>query len=299
MARTLDQIQQSIIAAVAASQELSPLQALTVTELEQLQPDSTSRVAQWRKLVHAMALSQHDLEVLMEAAFARMELLIASQRVATVAWWQETILRFQFGAVADGNGNYNNSALTVAQVDAMKVFKYAAVTRTVESTNIIMRGKVAKLAGDVLVAVSAAELAAGQAFVNANTPAGSITRLTTGSGDLIKLVIEIHFDPQVLDSDGKRLDGTGDSPVEDATRAFLQRIEFNDSYVRAYHTDALQRVPGVKIPVIREAASKYALHDYTTTTVANAGVIDQIRVADSGYFIIDNAEFIITYLPYE
>jgi hypothetical protein len=299
MARTLEEIQQQLVDALNASQQLAPLEALTTDELQQTPPTSNSRVAQWRKLLHAVATCIYFLEVLMDEFYKRVEERIASQRVSKISWYQEQALRFQFGATTDANGYYDNSNRTTAEVEAMRVFKFAAITRTIQQGQIIMRCKVAGLNNGVLVAVTPQQLAAGQAFITENTPAGTNTIVTTGPGDLLKLELDIYFNPQVLDTDGKRLDGTNDTPVIDATEQFLKDITFNDSYVRAYHTDALQTVEGVRIPVVRFAASRYGIHQYNSTGIANAGVIDQLRVADSGYFIIDEAELVINYIPYE
>lgn len=300
MAKTVNDYQEMITASLSAAQDLDALEVLTPEEVAQEQPTSTSIVAQWRKLVYAVALCAHFIDTLIEEATARMEVLIASQRVHKISWYQEQALRFQYGMATDANGYYNNTGLDDDAIAAMRVFKYAAITRTVQQGAIILRCKVAGDDGSGnLVQNSQAEIAAGQAFMTDNSDAGTNLILTSGAGDDLKVTIDVYFDPQVLDSEGKRLDGTNDTPVLQATQAFLKEIEFNDTYVKTFHTDALQRVDGVRIPVIKYAASKYGVNGYDTDTVENAGVIDQLRVADSGYFKLDLEATVINYIPYE
>lgn len=300
MAKTVNDYQEMITASLSAAQDLDALEVLTPEEVAQEQPTSTSIVAQWRKLVYAVALCAHFIDTLIEEATARMEVLIASQRVHKISWYQEQALRFQYGMATDANGYYNNTGLDDDAIAAMRVFKYAAITRTVQQGAIILRCKVAGDDGSGnLVQNSQAEIAAGQAFMTDNSDAGTNLILTSGAGDDLKVTIDVYFDPQVLDSEGKRLDGTNDTPVLQATQAFLKEIEFNDTYVKTFHTDAIQRVNGVRIPVIKYAASKYGVNGYDTDTVENAGVIDQLRVADSGYFKLDLEATVINYIPYE
>lgn len=300
MAKSVKEYQELMLENMALSQELDALEVLTDAEIAQEQPDTNSIVSQWRKLIYAVALAAFFIESLLEEAISRMETLIASQRVHKISWYQEQALRFQYGMATDNNGYYDNSAIDSAAVAAMKVFKYAAITRTVQQGAIILRCKVAGEDGaGNLIQNSALEIAAGQIFMNDNSDAGTNLILTSGPGDDLKVVLDIYFDPQVLDTDGKRLDGTNDTPVIEATQKFLKNIDFNDTYIKAFHVDALQQVDGVKIPVVKEASSKYGIHNYTTTDISNAGVIDQLRVADSGYFKLDLSALEVNYIAYE
>lgn len=299
MARSIKQIQQGMIDSINQEPSLSALDVLTDNEQQSLSNlTSQSRVSAWRKMIYVVAQAIYFFEVLMDSFRLSVQQELDSQRVHKLSWYQNVLLNYQHGASYDDNGQYDNSVLTESQIEAMKVFKYAAVTRTVQGGVIVLRGKVANEVNGSLQESDATHITAGQSYMNDNTDAGTNFILTSGPGDDLKLELEVFFDPAILDSDGKRLDGTNDTPVIEATNEFLKQIEFNGSYVKAYHVDALQKVEGVKVPVIRDAASKYGSNTYTTTTVANAGAIDQIRVADSGWFKLDLNELQITYTPY-
>ena len=297
MARDIKTIQQTMLDAIAQTPDLSALQVLTDQEQGITGADSTSRVARWRLQMwcHAYGIYVHELEwdVFMQEVEAR----VAKTRVHTKKWYQERMLAFQLGAQTDANGNYDNSNRTPEEVDAMKVIKYAAVTKLVTDGVVMLRIKVAGETNGELTELSQAAFDAADDYREEFTDAGTFSELTMGPGDDLKLELEIHFDPQILDAEGKRLDGTNDTPVQDSIKAFLKDIQFNGEYVKAYHTDALQQVEGVEIPVIRLAASKYGTNQYDSTSLANAGEIDQLRVADSGYFKWDEAASTINFIP--
>lgn len=300
MPRKVPEIQDQITGYINEAQELSALEVLTPGEAAQEQPTSTSRVSQWRKSVYGFALAAHFLETLWEEFERRIRLLIASQRVHTISWYQEQILRYQHGAPTDALGYYDNTNRTVAEVEAMKVFKYAAITRTVQNGAIILRAKTAQVdSNGNLVANTSQHIAAGQSFITENSDAGTIVNITTGDGDDLKLEIDIYFDPQILDSDGRRVDGENDTPVIDATREFLKSLEFNDRYIIAKHENAIEAVEGVNFQSVKLAASKYAFHSYDSVGIPNAGVIPQTRVADAGYFTLDMDALVINYIPDE
>jgi hypothetical protein len=227
----------------------------------------------------------------------RVQASLDAQRVHKTSWYQDVLLKYQHGAVYDDLGNYDNINRTEAEVAAMQVFKHAAVTRTISNGAIVLRCKVAGESNGVFTAATAAQVTAASAYLQDNTDAGTLSLVTTGDGDDLLLKITVYFDPTILDSDGKRLDGTNNTPVLDATNTYLQQKELNDSYVKGDHEYAMRQVEGVRIVEVTEVASKYAQHSYTSTNIANAGPINQIRVADSGYFIVDMNELEITYEP--
>ena len=300
MARKISEIQQEALDHLVSIEDVSVLEVLTPAEIAQVNPDSNSRVSMWRKPFYAIAIAINALEVLWEEFERRVLILIAQQRVHSVPWYRDQILRYRHGAITDALGYYYNSNLTPSEIETMKVFKKAAITKTIQSGAIILRGKVAMEDSEGnLVPNTAEHIAAGQAFITDNTDAGTIVNLTTNEGDDLKLEIDIYFDPQILDSNGRRVDGTNDTPVIDATVEFLKSLEFNDRYIKSKHENALEAIEGVTIPNVKLAASKYGIHAYDSVNIPNAGLIDQIRVADAGYFRIDMAELTINYLPDE
>jgi hypothetical protein len=298
MARTLKEIQLSMLEIKNQDPELNALEVLTDDEQSSLvNLTSDSRVSIWRRFLYMIALTIFFFEVLMDEYERRVYKVVDEQRVHTILWYQDLVLKYQHGAVYDSLGNYDNTALTDAQVDTMKVFKHAAITRTINNNAVLLRAKVAGEVNGSFTPATAAQVIAAKVYFSDQADAGTLTTITTGEGDDLLLEMDIYFDPTILDSDGKRLDGENDTPVMDATNQYLRLKELNDSYVKGDHEAALRAVEGIRIAEITKAATKYAQYDYTTANISNAGEIKQVRVADSGYFIVDNAVLSITYIP--
>jgi hypothetical protein len=298
MARELNEIQQAALDIYAQESSFDALEVLTPNEQTGLSNlTSQSRVANWRKNIYVLSLQQYYFEIYMDEYERNVQARLDAQRVHKISWYQELLLNYQHGAVYDNLGNYDNTNRTDAQVEAMRVFKHAAITRTISDGAIVLRCKVAGESNGQFTAATAAQVTAASAYMRDNTDAGTLSLVTTGAGDDLKLKITVYFDPTILDSDGKRLDGTNDTPVIEATNTYLQQKELNDSYVKGDHEHAMRQVEGVRIVEVTEVASKYAANTYTSTGIANAGPINQIRVADSGYFIVDTNELEITYEP--
>ena len=83
-----------------------------------------------------------------------------------------------------------------------------------------------------------------------------------------------------MDSNGGRLDGNGSTPVKDAAIAHLKSLAFDGEFVKAYFTDALQKVEGVVVPEIRLCQARR----YDDPTFANVDVFYQTF---SGFLAFD------------
>jgi hypothetical protein len=106
--------------------------------------------------------------------------------------------------------------------------------------------------------------------------AGVHFKIFSNNADIYKCRLLINYDPLVLDSEGRRLDGTNDTPVIDAIRGYFKSFPFDSEFSNMALTDAIQQVDGVRIvqllwsnaqPIIDGAPSI----DITSTYVANAG----------------------------
>ncbi len=108
--------------------------------------------------------------------------------------------------------------------------------------------------------------------------------------DLLKVALSVQYDALILDANGKRLDGTNDTPIIDAINNYLSSITFAGEYSNMRLVDAIQDVDGVKIINLNAAWSKYSEFNY---------VLIQSRYAPmAGFMQFDSANSIINYLPY-
>jgi len=301
MARTINDIQNEILTARNTAAELSALEVLTTSEQTILNANSNSKVAIWRLWVWIFAFGQFVLEQYWDAFRIEIEKRIAASRIHTPKWYREKALAFLYGVpLVQDTDYYDLSLLTPAEIATAKIISNAASVRVVQNGYGTLRMKVVRTVGGVYAPVLPEHVTALDVYFNQHiADAGTVVNVTTAEADLLKLKVDIYYDPLILGADGSRLDGTNATPIITEIKTYLQSIDFeNGKLVLTYLTDKLQKVEGVVLPVIKEAFSKYGLYDYTTTGIQNVGVINEIRIADAGYMKLDESELLINYIPY-
>jgi hypothetical protein len=115
-----------------------------------------------------------------------------------------------------------------------------------------LRVKVAKSANGELVPLEEGELASLTAYMQRVKDAGVYVEVDSLVADRLQLHLDVYYDPLILTDDGKRIDGTDDTPVAKAIDEYLKNLPFDGVLVAAHLTDALQRVEGVLIPTLRD-----------------------------------------------
>jgi hypothetical protein len=146
-----------------------------------------------------------------------------------------------------------------------------------------VRLKVAKIVSGALVPLSSGELTALTAYMGRVKDAGVRLQVTSGNPDNLHLTVAIFYDPLVLDSGGRRLDGTSTTPVKDAIKAFLSNLPFNGLFVLNNLIAALQAVDGVRIGDVVSAQANYGITSYVT--------IAYEYLPDAGYMALDETWF--------
>ena len=299
MSRSINTIQDSILTAVDSSTELNALDVLTDNEQSSLSNlTSTSKVAQWRLFVWVVAFGIWVHEQLMDILRADIETRIAATRPFTKQWYTLTALNYQHGYALPETGVYPLplDATEAQDITASKVIKKAAVIQSIINGIGALRIKVATITSGELVAVSPEQLQGFQEYIELMGAAGVYVVATSSDADDLKLEYKIYFDPLILDNEGKRLDGTNDTPVLNAINTYLKSVEFNGVLSLAKLTDVVQAVEGVKNPFLQLASSKYGAYEYDSVGTTSAGVITDFRQPDSGYLKLDEAESIFTYI---
>jgi hypothetical protein len=269
MARTIAQIQQSIIDAKNAD----PVLGTTGTS----PLSSTSNVAMWLLWTYIVAVCQWTLENLFDAHKSEVSNILATQKPHTLQWYVTMAKAFQYGvALPAGSDVY--AVVPPADLTVL-IVNYAAA---VELTSLV-RIKTATNTGSVLGPLSSLQLTALSAYMNEVKDAGVRLQITSGNADNLQLAINIFYDPLVLDNTGARLDGTETQPVKDAINTFLGNLPFNGLFVLNFLVDALQAVNGVLICQVENAQANYGSTAYVPITVE--------YVPDAGYMTLDNTYF--------
>ena len=286
MAQSIQEIQEIIKQKVQDSEHLTPLDILTENQQDQI--TSTSRVSEWGRFVFVFAFVAWLQQKLYDVFKSDIEKRIAESQIHTKAWYRSKALSYQHGydLIEDTDRypaavDFNDQLL----IDASKVIKQAAIIKRGGS---ILRCKIATEQNGELSAVSEEVLTAFNAYMNEIVDAGTVIIPTSDPADDLKLTINIEIDPLVIDPMGQRLDGTNNTPVQDAINQYLKSLDFDGRLViNDLQSYVKNNTEGIRQVDIEYASSKYGFHTYDTVGVNNVGIINQYRTAESGYMKLD------------
>lgn len=275
MARTTDQIYNEL-----TTRYRGEMQAIGII----VNPAAWSQTNLLRVVFFAVALVMVTLEQAYDQLRAEIIAYIANMTPGRVQWYANMAKAFQFGYnLVPEHDYYNNTNVTAAQVGASKIIKHAAVVeQAVNLTQWGLRIKVATTAAGDLAPLSNVQLQAFVAYMEKVKYGGVPLLITTGVADSLFLQLDVYYNPLVLNNQGQRLDGTNNTPVQDAIKQHLLNLPFNGRFNLTQFVDSLQKVDGVSDPVLKLAESQYAALPRT--------VINVEYVPDAGYLRIVNPQ---------
>lgn len=222
-----------------------------------------SKVSIENIIFYIVAVCIWSLEQILEISIGQQNEYIKQIKIHSFTWYSMYAKKFEYGLdLPWGEVEYDNSGLTAQQVEAMQVVKFASCSKTPGGLMV----KIAGLDGSGNL-VPIPNGAGGTAdmftpfkeYMFRISAAGDTLFYTNAEADDLKLELTVYYDPLVLDSTGKRLDGTADTPVADAIEAYVKGMDFDGLLVPTFLTDALQQVEGVKIPVLSGCWSRYGV----------------------------------------
>lgn len=276
MARTTQEIYEAILAEKANEPELSEL-------------TNTSQTSRWRLIAYIVAKVHNVLELIFDKHKQSVMQIVSNERWGTLGWYVSKALVYQHGQdlIAETD-TYDNSGLSVAEIEQKKVVKYAAVH---ENTNGSISLKVAKGTDGNLESLSVSETSGLRSYFNRIRPAGIVVNVLSADADLLKKNVKIQYNPLILDSSGKRIDGTSDTPVLDAINKYLAGIEFAGEYSNMALGNAIESIDGCVIVDVNAAYYKFSDFDYA--------LIESRHRPYSGYMKLNIDESNINYEPYD
>jgi len=247
MARTIADIQQTIIAAKNADTTLAGL-------------NSSSATAIWLLWTYIVAVCHWTLENLFDAHRKEVADLLEASRPHTLQWYVPRAKQYQHGDTLPPDSDVYATPTTDP---AVRIIQFAAAA---ELTTLV-RIKAATLAGGTLAPLTSGQLTAFAAYMQQIKDAGVRLQVTSGSPDVLRVAVRIYYDPLVLDSSGARLDGTAATPVKNAVKQFLTTLPFNGLFILNSLVGAIEAVEGVRIAEIVLAEATYASLPFTPVTV--------------------------------
>jgi hypothetical protein len=179
MARSINEIQASIIANVQAQPELAAA-------------NSTSKRAIWRLWTFVVAVAINFLEQLMDIFQGEVEATVALSAPQTAQWVQDRVFRFQYDATNPQIVQLINLVPEYPVVDPdLRIVTRCSVRSTVSNQ---VQVKVAK--GEPPAALAALELSALQSYIDIIGVAGVEYLVTSTASDKIFIDADIYYNGQ-------------------------------------------------------------------------------------------------------
>ncbi len=243
-------------------------------------PSSISQSAIYRRFVFIVSYVIWQLESLFDTHKVEVNDIIEAKMPHRPSWYRTKALAFQYGfALLLDTDKYDNTGYTEEQIEASKVIKYAAVTKSGGQLFI----KIATETAGVLAPIAPEVKAAFVAYLDEVADCGVKYLVVNHLPDRLILGMQIFINPLVLDQNGMKLGPLGGGyPVEDAIKACMKLLPFNGELVLAHLVDKLQQVEGVVIPHIYNAS--FQAIDISTGLYNAADNIDVKTVPVAGYF---------------
>lgn len=239
-------------------------------------------------LFYSFAFGLWAVEGLFNKHKSDVEDAISLLKPHSLRWYRKKSIAYLHGvSLVPEADYYDTSAIRAEDIYKAKIVKYCAVSE--DSTDSRLFVKIAGEKDSKRAPIGEEELQGFKTYLSAIKDAGVMIEVVNRPADNLRLSIEIHYNPLVLDSNGKRVDGNGDNTIGDAVKHYAENLPFNGEFTLSALTDVLQLVEGVVIAQVLHAASRYGDREYEIITTRSK--------PDSGYFTIDNIE--IRYIAYE
>lgn len=254
MARTISEINEDILTAIAATSGLTGL-------------TSTSNAAIYKLLAYVVAVAIHVFEGLQDVFKAEVETIAADAVGGSLRWYKSQVFKWQYDDIlewVDDKFQYD------VDDEAARIVTQCSVVETGRQLTV----KVAKGETGSLEALSSDEKTSLLAYLNNIKVAGTTIVLTSESADDLKFYASIYYNPI------KSL-ATVQDAVETAIENHLQSLSFDAVLKVSTLIDIIQSVEGVTDIVFESASAKYGSNSYVS--------FNRVYGSNAGYLTIDSA----------
>ena len=262
MARSVDEIQQGIIANVQATPELAAA-------------SSTSKRAIWRLWTYVVAVAINLLEQLMDIFQSEVESTVALAAPQTPQWLQDRVFKFQYSATNPQVIQLINFVPTYPVVDAsLRIVTRCSVRTTIANQVLI---KVAKSEPPVALAVG--EVSALQSYVTTLGVAGVNYVVSSAASDKLYIQAQIFYQGQY--------NSVITANVIAAIDAYLGSIPFDGTLRLSDLEIAIKSVTGVNDCVFQNVSARGDSTPFGTGTslVVSNAVVLRLWNTQAGYIV--------------
>ncbi len=274
MARSVDEIYQSIIKAKGTHAELNAL-------------DSTSKTAIWRLWAYVTASVLFTVEKMYDVLVAQIQDIFTHQKPGNLMWYRSMCMNYRYGAtiVIDNQGRLGYP--TGGSLPE-PIIKQCAVKDTSQGLLV----KIAKEDNGELVRLSDNEFSNFNVYLSRMKYAGTPIRVINANANLLHVDVTIHYDPLILHANGTSIIN-GKRIVDEAIQQYLRSLPFDGRLKIVDLTEILMQINAVKDISNLKLRHKYEQYEYEE--------VDVSVIPYSGYFKISPEfplEDTINYIAY-
>lgn len=274
MARTVAEIQATIVAAIAADGTLPASIRAQAAAFDPNAQLSTSRRAFWLLMTNIFASAQGIEEQLMDAFRAQIEALAASVPPGTAPWVQEKIFQFQH----DENNPQIVQLINLVPQYPVIIVADQIITRCSVTTDLSGNVTIKAAKGNPPFALAPNELDALQDYINTIGFAGISYTCTSANPDQLYLGMDIYYKGQYS--------AVIQANVIAAINAFLAAIPFNGNMDLSDLEVAIKAVAGVTSVVFKNVGARQDNNPLNIANlVSNAQILNRLWNTVSGYII--------------
>ena len=233
-----------------------------------------------------VAAAIYVLETLFDAFKEDVDAKIAEAVVASIPWYHKISLEFQYGDSLVFDEQTQGFVYPV--IDTSKQIVKFAACRDLGGMVYVLASK--DNGSGSPTPLSADELSAFDSYLHERKPAGVLLQANSLAPDLVRVVMTVQYNPQVLAPDGQLIAEPGVYPVEAAINSYLSGIVYGGALNKTKLVDAVQAAAGVVDVVLTSVSVK------TATATEYTPVSGNNYTSVGGSFVSNNLRSGISYV---
>ncbi|MCL2290817.1 MAG: hypothetical protein FWC34_08995 [Bacteroidetes bacterium] len=278
MARTIQTIKQQMTAEFLSEASIRAIYKIDPSTPNDGFDSVFSKVSIENILFYIVAFAIHILERIFDTEKNNLTLRVESLRPHTKSWYVAKLKAFQLGHALNKEGGYD-----AIGVEA-KIIKHCSL----RVVNGVLEFRIANDASGVPQIINENDINSIYEYAGRVFDAGVHVRIFSSNPDIYRCNLLINYDPLVLDSKGRRIDGTNDTPVIDAINSYFRSFPFDSEFSNMALTDALQEVKGV---CVAQLTGSWAM-----PPSLGEQVIISTYISRSGYMAFNETQSVIGYV---
>ncbi len=210
--------------------------------------DSPSKVSIWREFLYVVAFIASFVKELHTVHEGEVAFLIENQKRTNLNHYRTVSLNYRDGHTFDRETLLYTGSYTDQQIADAQIIKRSAANEVIENGIKKIALKLATETNGELSEIDSVTLDRVKNHLFINAPAGTQLKVTSNRPDKLKIEIDVYIDPQILLTNGGRVDGTVNDVVPTAVNAFFadKNFKFDGELVLSLLADKIQEVEGVE-----------------------------------------------------